>query len=146
MNSKLLLCLTAPTVLGLTSCKKTADKEAPMNVIYILADDLGYGDLGCYGQEKIATPNIDQLAAEGMKFTQHYAGCTVSAPSRCALMTGLHTGHSQIRGNKEILPEGQHPMDEGTFTIGKLMKSAGYNTGIFGKWGLGFPEIGRAHV
>ena len=139
MNSKLLLCLTAPTVLGLTSCKKTADKEAPMNVIYILADDLGYGDLGCYGQEKIATPNIDQLAAEGMKFTQHYAGCTVSAPSRCALMTGLHTGHSQIRGNKEILPEGQHPMDEGTFTIGKLMKSAGYNTGIFGKWGLGFP-------
>ncbi len=139
MNSKLLLCLAGPTVLGLTSCKNTTDKEAPMNVIYILADDLGYGDLGCYGQEKIVTPNIDKLAAEGMRFTQHYAGCTVSAPSRCALMTGQHTGHSQIRGNREVLPEGQHPMEEGTFTIGKLMKSAGYNTGIFGKWGLGYP-------
>lgn len=110
-----------------------------MNVIYILADDLGYGDIGCYGQQKIKTPNIDRMAQEGMLFTQHYAGCTVSAPSRCSLMTGLHTGHSQIRGNKEIKPEGQQPMTEDTYTLGKLMKSAGYTTGIFGKWGLGYP-------
>lgn len=110
-----------------------------MNVIYILADDLGYGDIGCYGQQKIKTPNIDRMAQEGMLFTQHYAGCTVSAPSRCSLMTGLHTGHSQIRGNMEIKPEGQQPMAADTYTLGKLMKSAGYTTGIFGKWGLGYP-------
>ena len=139
MKSKLLLCLTGPALLSVASCKSANESEAPMNVIYILADDLGYGDLGCYGQEKIITPNIDKMASEGMKFTQHYAGCTVSAPSRCSLMTGLHTGHSQIRGNREIAPEGQQPMEDGTFTIGKLMKSAGYNTGIFGKWGLGYP-------
>ena len=69
-----------------------------MNVVYILADDLGYGDVGCYGQQIIKTPNIDRMAKEGMLFTQHYAGCTVSAPSRCSLMTGLHTGHTQVRG------------------------------------------------
>lgn len=123
-----------------TACKSETPKDqTPMNVIYILADDLGYGDIGCYGQEKIKTPNIDKLADEGMLFTQHYAGCTVSAPSRGSLMTGLHTGHSQIRGNKEIQPEGQQPMQEGTYTLGTLMKSAGYTTGIFGKWGLGYP-------
>ena len=110
------------------------------NIIYIVADDLGYGDIGCYGQQKIKTPNIDRLATEGMLFTQHYAGCPVSAPSRCSLMTGLHTGHTQIRGNKEIMPEGQQPMQADTYTISKLMKSAGYNTGLFGKWGLGTPE------
>jgi len=111
----------------------------PLNVVYILADDLGYGDLGCYGQKIVKTPNIDQLAKNGMLFTQHYAGCTVSAPSRCALMTGKHTGHSDIRGNKEIKPEGQTPMQTNRFTIAKLFKEAGYSTGIFGKWGLGFP-------
>lgn len=113
--------------------------ERPMNVVYILADDLGYGDVGCYGQQIIKTPNIDRMAKEGMLFTQHYAGCTVSAPSRCSLMTGLHTGHTQVRGNREITPEGQQPMREDTYTLGKLMKSAGYTTGIFGKWGLGNP-------
>lgn len=118
---------------------KEARKEVPVNVVYILADDLGYGDIGCYGQQKIKTPHIDRMASEGMLFTQHYAGCTVSAPSRCSLMTGLHTGHSQIRGNKEISPEGQQPMVASTFTLGTLMKSAGYTTGIFGKWGLGYP-------
>lgn len=123
---------------GLTSCQQALkEAETPMNVIYILADDLGYGDLGCYGQQKIFTPHIDRMAAEGMQFMQHYAGCTVSAPSRCALMTGLHTGHTQIRGNKEIKPEGQQPMEAGTYTLGQLMKDAGYTTGIFGKWGLG---------
>ena len=83
-----------------TLLKAEKHRENPVNVIYILADDLGYGDIGCYGQDKIKTPHIDRMAQEGMLFTQHYAGCTVSAPSRCSLMTGLHTGHSQIRGNK----------------------------------------------
>lgn len=106
----------------------------------ILADDLGYGDLGCYGQKLIRTPHIDQLAAQGMKFTNAYAGATVCAPSRCALMTGKHNGHAAIRGNKEIKPEGQVPMPADTFTIAHLMKKAGYVTGIVGKWGLGKPD------
>lgn len=140
MKTKLVLCIGGSLLAGLAACKKEAPrKEQPMNVIYILADDLGYGDIGCYGQQKIKTPNIDKMAQQGMLFTQHYAGCTVSAPSRCSLMTGLHTGHSQIRGNKEIKPEGQQPMSADTYTLGKLMKSAGYTTGIFGKWGLGYP-------
>jgi len=109
------------------------------NVIFILADDLGYGDLGCFGQTKIKSPNLDRLAAEGMRFTQAYAGTTVCAPSRCALLTGKHTGHSAIRGNKEFLPEGQEPMPADTFTVAHLMKRAGYRTGIIGKWGLGHP-------
>jgi arylsulfatase A len=113
-----------------------ADKP---NVIFILADDLGYGDLGSFGQAKIKTPNLDRMAAEGMRFTQAYAGTTVCAPSRCALITGQHTGHCAIRGNKGIEPEGQEPMPADTFTIAHLMKRAGYSTGVIGKWGLGFP-------
>lgn len=143
MKTQVWLCVSGAAVLGLAACKSKGEPvrepAGPMNVVYILADDLGYGDIGCYGQEKIKTPHIDQMAREGMLFTQHYAGCTVSAPSRCSLMTGLHTGHSQIRGNKEINPEGQQPMREDTYTLGKMMKSAGYATGIFGKWGLGYP-------
>lgn len=108
------------------------------NIIYILADDLGYGDLSCYGQKKFRTPNIDQLAKNGMLFTRHYAGCTVCAPSRSSLMTGLHTGHTPIRGNKGWEPEGQHPIPANTFTIAEMLKEAGYTTGAFGKWGLGF--------
>ena len=96
----------------LTSSAFAAQKP---NVIFILADDLGYGDVGCFGQKLIRTPNIDRLAAQGMRFTQAYAGTTVCAPSRCALLTGLHTGHCPIRGNKEIKPEGQEPMPAGTF-------------------------------
>ena len=120
----------------------TAKEEQPQkpNVIYILADDLGYGDIEPYGQKIIKTPHLTQMAHEGMLFTQHYAGTTVSAPSRGSLMTGMHTGHSQIRGNKEIAPEGQQPMEANTFTIGKLMQESGYTTGIFGKWGLGYPS------
>ncbi len=109
------------------------------NIIYILADDLGYGDLGCYGQQKIKTPNLDQMARDGMRFTNHYAGSTVCAPSRCSLMTGYHTGHTFIRGNKEIQPEGQYPIPGETKTLAKLMKQAGYVTGCIGKWGLGSP-------
>ncbi|NLA62716.1 MAG: sulfatase-like hydrolase/transferase, partial [Bacteroidales bacterium] len=120
----------------------TAQEEQPQkpNVIYILADDLGYGDIEPYGQEIIKTPHLTKMASEGMMFMQHYAGSTVSAPSRGSLMTGLHTGNSQIRGNKEIAPEGQQPMEGDTYTIGKMMKGVGYATGLFGKWGLGYPE------
>lgn len=140
MNAKTILFTGGTLLAGLSACKNaTQEQEPPMNVIYILADDLGYGDLSCYGQQKFQTPNIDRMASEGMLFTQHYAGCTVSAPSRASLMTGLHTGHTQIRGNREVKPEGQEPMAEGTFTLGKLMQKAGYTTGIFGKWGLGNP-------
>jgi arylsulfatase A-like enzyme len=122
----------------LASCNIDKSTQKP-NIIFILADDLGYGDLSCYGQKKFNTPYIDQVAAEGMMFTQHYAGSTVCAPSRCALMTGLHTGHAQIRGNREVMPEGQAPMKAGTVTISTLLGKAGYTTGMFGKWGLGSP-------
>lgn len=117
----------------------TAQQTNHPNIIYILADDLGYGDIGCYGQQIIKTPNIDKLALEGMLFTQHYSGSSVSAPSRSCLLTGLHTGHTPIRGNEEINPEGQLPLPKGTFTIAHMLKNAGYITGAFGKWGLGFP-------
>lgn len=109
------------------------------NIIYILVDDLGYGDLGCYGQEKFATPMLDKLAAQGMRFTRHYSGSTVCAPSRSVLMTGLHTGHTPIRGNREVKPEGQAPLPAETFTLAEMLKEAGYVTGAFGKWGLGYP-------
>ena len=109
------------------------------NVIYILADDLGYGDLSSFGQEKFETPNIDRLARRGMVFTQHYSGSTVCAPSRSCLMTGQHTGHTPVRGNYEIYPEGQYPFPADVPTLPKLLKSAGYVTGAFGKWGLGYP-------
>jgi len=108
------------------------------NIIYILADDLGYGDLSCYGQKKFSTPNIDKLAAEGIRFTNHYAGCAVSAPSRSSLLTGLHTGHTPIRGNKSVEPEGQWPLPAETVTFPELLLQAGYKTGAFGKWGLGY--------
>ena len=110
------------------------------NIIYIIADDLGYGDLGCYGQKLFATPNIDRLAREGIRFTNHYAGTTVCAPSRSVLMTGLHSGHTPIRGNKEWDPEGQWPIPDSAFTAAELLKSSGYVTGAFGKWGLGFVD------
>ena len=116
----------------------TSEKKSP-NIIYILADDLGYGDLSCYGQQKFTTPNIDRLAKEGMLFTQHYSGSTVCAPSRSALMTGTHTGHTAIRGNKEVKPEGQHPIPDSTYTLAEALKKANYATGAFGKWGLGYP-------
>lgn len=109
------------------------------NVVFIIADDLGYGELSCYGQEKFRTPNIDRLAAEGMRFTQCYSGTTVSAPSRACLMTGLHSGHAPIRGNKEVKPEGQMSLPASVYSVFQVFKDAGYATGCFGKWGLGAP-------
>jgi len=116
------------------------------NVIYILVDDLGIGDIGPYGQKHIKTPHLDKMAAEGVTFSQHYAGNTVCAPSRASLMTGLHSGHTQIRGNYELggftddTEFGQMPLNPGTPTLGKLMQKAGYKTALIGKWGLGGPE------
>lgn len=104
------------------------------NILFILADDLGYGDLGVFGQKVIPTPNIDRIASEGVRFTQAYAGSTVCAPSRCTLMTGYHTGHARIRGNTKV------PLQATDTTVAKVLKSAGYRTGIVGKWGLGNPN------
>lgn len=112
--------------------------KAKPNVVFILADDLGYGDLGFLGQQYIETPNIDRLAKEGMFFTQHYSGAPVCAPSRSAFMTGLHTGHTPVRGNFEVQPEGQYPLPDTLHTLSKIFQKAGYVTGAFGKWGLGF--------
>jgi arylsulfatase A len=120
-----------------------ANAQAPArrpNIVFILADDLGYGELGCFGQTKIKTPNLDKLAARGMRFTQHYAGNAVCAPSRCVLMTGKHPGHALVRTNLFTPPEGQHPLPEGTVTLARLLHRLGYATGGFGKWGLGGPE------
>jgi arylsulfatase A-like enzyme len=117
------------SALTFSSCA-TPSKRKP-NIIYILADDLGYGDLGCFGQQRIKTPNIDKMCAEGQKFTQHYAGSTVCAPSRCVLMTGLHTGHAYIRGNSK------NSMRQQDVTIAEKLKAAGYTNGLLGKWGLG---------
>jgi arylsulfatase A-like enzyme len=113
---------------------------SPPNVIFILADDLGYGDLGFLGQKYIETPNIDRLAAEGMFFANHYSGSPVCAPSRSALLTSLHTGYTPIRGNFEIQPEGQLALTDTLETLSKLFQKAGYVTGAFGKWGLGMNE------
>ncbi|SOD78158.1 arylsulfatase [Spirosoma fluviale] len=112
-------------------------KTSRPNIIFILADDLGFGDVGINGQNLIKTPNIDRLAAEGIQFRQFYAGTTVCAPSRSALMTGQHTGHTYIRGNREVQPEGQQPIADSVLTMAEILKKAGYTTAAFGKWGLG---------
>lgn len=117
------------------------------NIIFILADDLGYAELGCYGQTKIKTPNIDRLAAEGIRFTQHYSGSPVCAPSRCVLLTGKHTGHAHVRANRGMTQgrpprrvEGQLPIPRDTVTLAKILKQEGYATAAIGKWGLGGPD------
>jgi arylsulfatase A len=127
---------------GINTSAQQPKKKLP-NIIYIYADDLGYGELGAYGQEKIKTPHLDQMAQEGMRFTQHYSGAPVCAPSRAMLMTGKHAGHAYIRGNYELggfgddEEGGQMPLPAGTFTLPALLKKAGYKTALVGKWGLG---------
>lgn len=134
-----LLYSCQPTGNSQSATAEGGNGDRPPNIIYILADDLGYGDLSCYGQKKFDTPHIDRLAQEGLRFTQHYSGSTVCAPSRSALLTGQHTGHTFIRGNHEIQPEGQYPLPADTLTLAEILQSAGYTTGAFGKWGLGYP-------
>ena len=151
---KISYCFLAGCLLILTYCTTsqevatTKTQQQRPNIIYILADDLGYGDLGCYGQEKIETPNIDALAKNGMRFTQHYSGSPVCAPSRCVFLTGKHTGHAHIRGNDEWAArgevwdfakavqdpnlEGQRPLPKDSITIADLLKEQGYATGIVG--------------
>lgn len=125
------------------SSSKAVDFKKP-NIIFIMADDLGIGDLGCYGQDRIKTPSIDALAKSGMKFTQHYSGSTVSAPSRCVLLTGKHTGHSYIRGNKGYKAEDGRYYDlnlaDEEVTLGEVLKTRDYVTACVGKWGLGGPS------
>jgi arylsulfatase A-like enzyme len=121
-----------------------AGGEAPkLNVVFLLADDLGWGELGCYGQRKIPTPHLDRLAAQGMRFTQHYSGAPVCAPARCVLLTGKHLGHAEVRGNLQAqsrfpeFTEGQHPLSAQAVTLAQVFRRAGYATAAFGKWGLG---------
>ena len=136
--------------------KAEETKNTKPNIIYILADDLGYGDLACYGNKKIETPNIDKLAANGLMFTQHYSGAPVCAPARCNLLTGVNAGHAFIRGNHEwgsrgdvwnyramlndSTLEGQYPLPDSIITIANILQDAGYETGMIGKWGLGAPQ------
>jgi len=152
------ILLVVVACMAFNGCNQSSRGENPAkpNIIFILADDLGYGDLGCYGQEKIETPHIDGLAASGMRFTQHYSGSPVCAPSRCVLLTGMHSGHAYIRGNDEwrergmvwdyramiadSVLEGQRPLPVNTNTVAKLLQSEGYKTGMIGKWGLGAPN------
>ncbi len=133
---KLVSRFTSMLVLAV-SLSSAAAQERP-NVIFILADDLGYGDLGCYGQSKVRTPNIDRLAKGGLKFTQFYAGTTVCAPSRASLLTGLHTGHTAVRGNKGMKPEGQFPLPANAKTFVSRLQQLQYTTAAYGKWGMGY--------
>lgn len=139
-----LFCLLLAAVSVGCASQEAAEPEetaaqAPPNIVFIMADDLGYGDLGAYGQEKIQTPYLDRMAREGTVFTDFYAGSTVCAPTRSVLMSGRHTGHTYIRGNKEIQPIGQEPLPGEVITVAEVLQQAGYRTGMFGKWGLGAP-------
>lgn len=131
----ILVCGCGPQESGI----KAESKPGKPNIIYVLVDDLGYGDLGCYGQQILQTPNIDKLAAQGVRFTNHYAGCSVSSSSRGSLMTGLHTGHAFIRGDYDIEPEGQLALPAHGETLATVLKRAGYSTAAIGEWGLGWP-------
>lgn len=133
-------CGGAVRLAGCARQRRTAERMPSQrpNILFILADDLGYGDLGCYGQQQIRTPHLDRMAAEGLLFTQHYAGSAVCAPSRCSLMTGLHTGHARIRGND------RRPLLAEDVTIAERLREAGYATGVIGKWGLG--EAGSSGI
>ena len=152
---KIKLALIITILICLSCSDKKQNNESP-NIIYILADDLGYGELGVFGQKIIETPNIDQLAKEGMILTNHYSGSPVCAPARAVLLTGLHSGNNPVRGNDEWKErgdvwsfqamfknpelEGQRPMPDSTITVANYLKSNGYKTGMVGKWGLGAPN------
>ncbi|NUQ65906.1 MAG: arylsulfatase [Pirellulales bacterium] len=145
----ILTAVTAGVSIGAANYGKSAESTSVPNIVLILADDLGYAELGCYGQQKIKTPNLDRMAAEGIRFTQHYCGNAVCAPSRCVLMTGKHPGHAYIRNNAQAkLPEelkrrydfdfpGQEPIPDAEVTLAEMLKAKGYATGAAGKWGLG---------
>ena len=133
-TSLILIALAASSIVSGAAESSSATKP---NIIFVLSDDLAQGDLGCYGQKLIQTPNLDRMASEGTRYTQAYCGTTVCAPSRTSLMTGLHMGHSPIRANREIQPEGQLPLPAGTLTVAQLLKGAGYSTACIGKWGMG---------
>ena len=139
-NQSVLLCafFAVLSIVNVTGQVLAADALRP-NIVFILADDLGYRELGSFGQDKIRTPHLDALAKQGMRLTQHYCGNAVCAPSRCVLMTGLHPGHAHVRNNSEMQPEGQKPIPDSTVTLAELLKAEGYATGAFGKWGLGGP-------
>ena len=133
----LLSVLLTPAAADESSAPVPAAGSRQPNIVFIMADDLGYGDVSCYGQSKFSTPRIDSLAEQGMKFTQMYAGTTVCAPSRCCLMTGVHSGHAYIRGNMAGKPFGDSPLPADAVTLTRVLKDAGYSVGVFGKWGLG---------
>ncbi len=141
-----ILSLSWGVLLTSAACMAQSAASTP-NVIYLLCDDMGYSDIEAYGQQMISTPNLTQMVNDGMSFTQFYASTAVSAPSRASLMTGQHTGHTKIRGNKEYYAsqgygDGQMPLDTSVETLAQLFKSQGYATGCFGKWGLGYPGSG----
>ena len=143
---RLFCCMTLVLMGGLPQAAMS--EATPPNIIYILADDLGYGELGCYGQTRIKTPYIDRLASEGMRFTQHYTGQAVCAPARCALMTGYHMGHAYVRNNGSMKERprdekkwqwpGQTPIPDEAVTVAEVLKTKGYATAAYGKWGLGY--------
>ncbi len=131
------LLLAAICLACVSPAVRADDPRRPPNVVFILADDLGWAELGCYGQTRIRTPHVDQLAKDGMRFTRFYAGNAVCAPSRCALMTGMHMGHASVRNNREAQPEGQFPIRATDVTAATLLRQRGYVCGAIGKWGLG---------
>jgi len=139
LSTRWTLYVTSAALALLAFARAPVGAARQPNIVFIMADDLGYAELGVYGQKKIRTPHLDRLAAEGMRLTQFYAGSPVCAPSRAVLMTGRHAGHAAVRDNREIQPEGQHPLPAGAVTVAGVLKQAGYATGAIGKWGLGFP-------
>ena len=141
-----LLLLLALTLLAIESPAASSSKPAKPNIIFIMADDLGYGELGSYGQQKIKTPNLDRMAREGLRFTRMYAGSTVCAPSRSVLMTGLHTGHTTVRGNAGVKDRSPQTLRSNDVTVAEILKTAGYRTGLIGKWGLGMQDEGHPNL
>jgi len=131
--------LATEACVGAYPNRRGSASDARPNIVFIIVDDMGWADLGCYGSKQIKTPNIDRMAAEGVRFTDAYSGCTVCAPARSVLMTGLHMGHTSVRGNN-----GGIPLEDRDVTVAEVLKKAGYATGGFGKWGLG--DVGTPGV